>query len=90
MISAQNTDIAQRWVGRSELADIYEKVVAGKRLSREDGLRLFESQDLLTIGFLANCGRDSTVRKPIGSITSISTTATSAPMAAGFAPLAGV
>ncbi|MGD8917063.1 MAG: aminofutalosine synthase MqnE [Syntrophobacterales bacterium] len=57
MISAYNTDIAQRWVERSDLADIHEKVVAGRRLSREDGLRLFESQDLLTIGFLANLVR---------------------------------
>jgi len=58
MISGQNTDIAQRWVKRSELAEIYEKVFAGQRLSREDGLRLFESQDLLTIGFLANLVRE--------------------------------
>lgn len=57
MISAYNTDIAQRWVEGSDLADIHEKVVAGRRLSREDGLRLFESQDLLTIGFLANLVR---------------------------------
>jgi aminodeoxyfutalosine synthase len=57
MISAYNTDIAQRWVEGSDLADIHEKVVAARRLSREDGLRLFESQDLLTIGFLANLVR---------------------------------
>lgn len=56
--SEQSTDIAQRWVKRSELADIYEKVLAGHRLSREDGLRLFQSQDLLTIGYLANFVRD--------------------------------
>ncbi|MEJ2234608.1 MAG: aminofutalosine synthase MqnE [Syntrophobacterales bacterium] len=58
MIAAQNTDIPQRWVERSELADIYEKVFAGQRLTRTDGLRLFESQDLLTIGFLANLVRE--------------------------------
>lgn len=49
--------VAQRWVERSDLADIHEKVIAGRRLTREDGLRLFESQDLLTIGFLANLVR---------------------------------
>ena len=49
---------AERWVERSELADIHEKVLAGQRLSRQDGLRLFESQDLLTIGFLANVVRE--------------------------------
>ena len=53
-----STGIAERWVERSELADIYAKVVAGQRLSREDGLRLFESQDLLTIGYLANLVRE--------------------------------
>jgi aminodeoxyfutalosine synthase len=52
------TGITERWVKRSELADIYEKVSAGDRLSREDGLRLFESQDLLTVGFLANLVRE--------------------------------
>ncbi|UCE83692.1 MAG: aminofutalosine synthase MqnE [Deltaproteobacteria bacterium] len=49
---------AARWIQNGELADIYEKVVARQRLSREDGLRLFESQDLLTIGFLANLVRE--------------------------------
>ena len=53
-----NSDIARQWAERSELAEIYEKVFAGQRLSREDGLRLFESQDLLTIGFLANLVRE--------------------------------
>jgi aminodeoxyfutalosine synthase len=57
MISTQSTNIAQRWVERSDLADIHEKVVAGQRLSREDGLKLFESHDLLTIGFLADLVR---------------------------------
>ena len=58
MASTDKMDIAQRWAERSELADIYAKVVAGQRLSREDGLRLFESQDLLTTGFLANLVRE--------------------------------
>ncbi|MGD8988248.1 MAG: aminofutalosine synthase MqnE [Syntrophobacterales bacterium] len=58
MISGQETDMGRRWVQNGDLADIYEKVVARQRLSREDGLRLFESQDLLTIGFLANLVRE--------------------------------
>jgi aminodeoxyfutalosine synthase len=58
MIPEHKTDIAHRWVERSELADIYEKVLAGQRLSREDGLRLSASHDLLTIGFLANLVRE--------------------------------
>ena len=58
MASTDKKDIARRWVERSELADVYEKVAAGQRLSREDGLRLYESRDLLTIGFLANLVRE--------------------------------
>ena len=58
MAPEQKTDIAQRWVETSELADIYNKVAAGQRLTREEGLRLFESRDLLTVGFLANLARE--------------------------------
>ncbi|GFP21439.1 aminodeoxy futalosine synthase, partial [Candidatus Hakubella thermalkaliphila] len=35
------------------ISSIYEKVLAGQRLSREDGLALMESSDLLTLGYLA-------------------------------------
>ncbi|MTV47458.1 aminofutalosine synthase MqnE [Heliobacillus mobilis] len=41
----------------SPLADLIPKVQAGERLSREDGIRLFQSQDLLTIGYLADMVR---------------------------------
>jgi aminodeoxyfutalosine synthase len=57
-VSELDTDIARRWVQNSELADIYDKVVEGVRLSREDGLRLFSSDDLLAIGYLANLVRE--------------------------------
>ncbi|UCG14918.1 MAG: aminofutalosine synthase MqnE [Deltaproteobacteria bacterium] len=50
--------IGEQWVKRSDLGDIYEKVVAGSRLSREDGVRLFETQDLLALGFMANLVRE--------------------------------
>ncbi|MCQ4575012.1 MAG: aminofutalosine synthase MqnE [Candidatus Brocadiales bacterium] len=36
------------------LQDIYKKVVDGKRLSREDGLRLYESNDVLQVGRMAD------------------------------------
>jgi aminodeoxyfutalosine synthase len=36
------------------LAPIVEKVLNGERLSRDDGIALFESRDLLTIGALAD------------------------------------
>jgi aminodeoxyfutalosine synthase len=58
MISEHSSDIAKRWVQKSELADIYDKVMAERRLSREDGLRLFQSNDLLALGFLANLVRE--------------------------------
>jgi aminodeoxyfutalosine synthase len=58
MATERNTYIGRRWVARSELADIHNKVAAGQRLTREEGLRLFESRDLLTIGFLANLSRE--------------------------------
>jgi aminodeoxyfutalosine synthase len=39
---------------RSELRDIYEKVVAGQRIGEEDALRLFESKDLNAVGAIAD------------------------------------
>ncbi|HEY8550833.1 MAG TPA: aminofutalosine synthase MqnE [Vicinamibacterales bacterium] len=40
------------------LADIAAKLEAGERLSATDGLRLFESPDLLAVGWLANRERE--------------------------------
>ena len=37
-------------LARSELSDLAEKVIAGERLSLEDGLRLYEAKDLLALG----------------------------------------
>lgn len=42
---------------RSELADIVQKVERGERLTREDGYRLQHSNDLLTIGYMADLVR---------------------------------
>src|SRR2546421_7797970 len=39
---------------RSELSDLYKKVVAGERISDADGVRLFESKDLNAVGALAD------------------------------------
>ena len=41
-----------------DLGDIREKVVDGHRLDYEDGIRLFESSDILMIGSLANIVRE--------------------------------
>jgi aminodeoxyfutalosine synthase len=41
----------------SELRDLYDKVVAGRRISDEDALRLFESKDLNAVGAIADFAR---------------------------------
>lgn len=41
----------------SELLDILEKVEAGERLSREDGIRLMKSNELLLLGYMADIVR---------------------------------
>ena len=40
------------------LEDIQQKVLAGKRLSLADGLRLYKSPDILAVGWLANLVRE--------------------------------
>lgn len=40
------------------LADIHDKVLAGERLSAGDGLRLYDTPDLLAVGALANIVRE--------------------------------
>jgi len=42
----------------SELFDLIEKVEQNERLSRQDGIRLMESKDLLAIGYMANITRE--------------------------------
>jgi aminodeoxyfutalosine synthase len=43
---------------KSELADICHKVQTGGRLTREDGLRLYRSNDILALGHIANIVRE--------------------------------
>ena len=42
----------------TDLADIAEKVRAGQRLSFDDGVRLYASRDIHTLGELANLVRE--------------------------------
>src|SRR5450432_4941081 len=42
------------FVQHSELRDIYDKVVAGERISETDALRLFESKDINAVGAIAD------------------------------------
>lgn len=41
----------------SDLQDIVDKVISGRRLNREEGVRLFKTKDLLTVGYLADLVR---------------------------------
>jgi aminodeoxyfutalosine synthase len=49
------------FVQRSDLRDIYDKVVAGERISDGDALRLFESKDLNAVGAIADFVRQRKV-----------------------------
>ncbi|MDN5326496.1 MAG: aminodeoxyfutalosine synthase [Moorella sp. (in: firmicutes)] len=53
-------EFIRRELSRGELADVAARVYAGERLTREDGIRLWESQDLLGIGYLADLARQRT------------------------------
>jgi aminodeoxyfutalosine synthase len=49
------------FIQRSELCDIYDKVVAGERISEADAMRLFESKDLNALGAIADFVRQRKV-----------------------------
>jgi aminodeoxyfutalosine synthase len=51
----------QFFIQRSPLRDLYEKVVAGERISEADALRLFESKDLNAVGAIADFARQKKV-----------------------------
>ena len=45
-------------ISDTSLKPIADKVMSGTRLSFEDGVKLYSSPDLLTVGYLANCVRE--------------------------------
>jgi len=49
------------FIQRSELRDLYDKVVAGERISEADALRLFETKDLNALGAIADFVRQKKV-----------------------------
>ena len=51
-------EIGQLQIEDQRLEPIAEKVLAGERLSLDDGVALYRSTDLLAIGWLANCVRE--------------------------------
>ena len=46
--------LARRLIERAELADLFDKVEAGERLSFDDGMRLYDSPHLAAVGWLAH------------------------------------
>jgi len=52
------TALLERLAERAGLADLARKVLDGERLSREEGVRLIESRELMLVGSLANVVRE--------------------------------
>ena len=48
-----------RYLQNSGFADLYDKVMEGRRLSFDDGVRLWQSDDLAALGALANLVREA-------------------------------
>ncbi len=46
------------YIKQAGLAEIYDKVIASERLSFEDGLQLYRTNDILAVGYLANIVRE--------------------------------
>jgi len=50
--------ITERLAEAAGLRDIHDRVLAGERLSFDDGVRMFESRELMAIGAMANIVRE--------------------------------
>ncbi len=50
--------VQEKQIQRAGLIDILEKVLEGKRLSFDEGVRLYKTDDILSLGFLANIVRE--------------------------------
>ena len=53
-----NNEYYERFLRNTSLSEVLEKVNAGDRLSFEDGLILYASNDINAIGYLANKVRE--------------------------------
>ncbi len=58
MDSISDDSLLSSLVERGELGDLYKKVKNGERLSADEGLRLYRSNDILSIGHMANIVRE--------------------------------
>ncbi|CUT01086.1 hypothetical protein JGI17_11086 [Candidatus Kryptonium thompsonii] len=50
--------VQERYIQKAGLMHIFEKVVEGERLTFEDGVKLYGTNDILVLGFLANIVRE--------------------------------
>ncbi len=50
--------VQEKQIQKSGLIDILEKVLNGERLSFDDGVKLYKTNDILSLGFLANIVRE--------------------------------
>jgi len=55
---ARMSSVVETLAGEAGLADIYTKVMDGERLSFGDGVRMFESRELMAVGAMANIVRE--------------------------------
>lgn len=53
-----NHNLIRSMVAQSGLETIYQKVMDHERLNFDDGMKLFETRDLTTVGYLANIVRE--------------------------------
>jgi len=53
----------KRLLDQSPIKDIYDKVEAGTRITDEDALRLYKTNDMFTLGAMANIVRERKKRK---------------------------
>ncbi len=58
MNAVSNHALLKTLIKKSGLDTIYQKVMDSERLSFEDGVRLFETRDLSTVGYIANIVRE--------------------------------
>ena len=56
--SVLNHTLLRFQIRKSGLDDIYQKVMDHQRLTPEDGIRLFDTRDLTSVGFMANLVRE--------------------------------
>ena len=53
-----SSPLIEKMAARAGLADVAAKVIGARRLSAEDGMRLYACRDLATVGALANVARE--------------------------------